>query len=67
MQRLADSPELAPLCDERHRFDVLRRSPYNVVSQVAHTRRTVSDWQAIDEVSSRLEEEDSKADEPGVL
>src|SRR5262245_37460063 len=55
LQRIADSPELSPLCDDRHRFHVLRRYPYSVIYRVesgnvlvvavAHARRSPSFWQ----------------------
>jgi plasmid stabilization system protein ParE len=54
LQRIAESPELYPLCDDRHRFYVLRRYPYSVVYRVesgnvlvvavAHNRRSPSFW-----------------------
>jgi plasmid stabilization system protein ParE len=56
-QRIADSPALSPLCDDRHRFYTLRRYPYIVVYRVeasgdvivvavAHARRSASYWQS---------------------
>jgi plasmid stabilization system protein ParE len=53
-QGIADNPELWPLCDDRHRFYVLRRYPYSVIYRVesgdvlvvalAHARRSIF-WQ----------------------
>ena len=58
LQRIADFPELAPLCDDRHRFYTLRRYPYSVIYRVdegnvlvvavAHARRSASYWQGRD-------------------
>jgi plasmid stabilization system protein ParE len=49
LQRISDNPEASPLCDERHRFYVLRKYPYSVIYRlvgqdvlvvaVAHIRR----------------------------
>ncbi|HJT76376.1 MAG TPA: type II toxin-antitoxin system RelE/ParE family toxin [Gemmataceae bacterium] len=55
LQRIADNPELFGLCDDRHRFYVLRRYPYSVIYRIdqgdvlviaiAHSRRSPSFWQ----------------------
>jgi plasmid stabilization system protein ParE len=55
LQRVADTPEMWPLCDDRHRFYVLRRYPYSIIYRVegegvlvvavAHSRRSPSFWQ----------------------
>lgn len=55
LQRIADFPEMSPLCDARHRFYVLRRYPYSVIYRiesgdvlvvaVAHARRSPTYWQ----------------------
>jgi toxin ParE1/3/4 len=55
LQRIGDNPELSPLCDDRHRFYVLRRYPYSVICRVesgdvlvvavAHNRRASVYWQ----------------------
>ena len=55
LQRISESPELWTLCDDRHRFYLLRRFPYSVVYReeadrvvivaVAHSRRSESFWQ----------------------
>jgi plasmid stabilization system protein ParE len=55
LQRIGDSPEMSPLCDNRHRFYVLRRYPYSVIYRiesgdvlvvaVAHARRSPTYWQ----------------------
>jgi len=53
--RIADSPELFPLCDDRHRFYALRRYNYCVIYRIlseseilvvaiAHGRRSASSW-----------------------
>ncbi len=34
LQRLGASPEISPLCDERHRFYILRRCPYSIIYRV---------------------------------
>jgi plasmid stabilization system protein ParE len=34
LQRIADSPEASPRCDDRHRFYLLRRYPYSVIYRV---------------------------------
>jgi plasmid stabilization system protein ParE len=54
VQRIGDSPELSPLCDDRHRFYVLRRYPDSIIYRVdsrdvvvvavAHARRSLSFW-----------------------
>jgi plasmid stabilization system protein ParE len=54
LQSIADNPEMWPLCDDRHRFYVLRRYPYSVIYRVeaegalivavAHARRSAY-WQ----------------------
>jgi plasmid stabilization system protein ParE len=58
LQRIADAPESPPLCDDRHRFYVLRRYPYSVIYRVesedvlvvavAHARRSPAFWQSRD-------------------
>ncbi|HTU17045.1 MAG TPA: type II toxin-antitoxin system RelE/ParE family toxin [Gemmataceae bacterium] len=50
LQRIAEFPEMSPLCDNRHRFYVLRRYPYSIIYRlesdnvlvvaVAHARRS---------------------------
>jgi len=55
LQRIADFPEASPLCDDRHRFHVLRRYPYSVIYRVesgnvlivalAHAHRSPTYWQ----------------------
>ncbi len=55
LQRIGDSPEMSPLCDDRHRFYVLRRYPYSVIYRVdlgdvlvvavAHASRSPTYWQ----------------------
>lgn len=54
LQRIGEFPEMSPLCDERHRFYVLRRYPYSVIYRmesegvlivaVAHARRSPTYW-----------------------
>jgi plasmid stabilization system protein ParE len=54
LQRIADAPELWALCDDRHRFYILRRYPYSIVYRiegedvlvvaVAHSSRDESYW-----------------------
>ena len=54
LQRIADSPEGWPLCDQRHRFYVFRRYPYSLIFRVeaaevlivavAHSSRDQSFW-----------------------
>jgi hypothetical protein len=54
LQRIADSPEFSPFCDDRHRFYVLRSYPYSVIYRVesgdvlvvavAHARRSATYW-----------------------
>src|SRR5438094_430604 len=51
---IAINPELHPLCDDRHRFCVLRRYPYSIIFRVdgdqvrvlavAHSRRLPGYW-----------------------
>src|SRR5947209_3289664 len=51
---IAANPELHPLCDDRHRFCVLRRYPYSVIFRadgdqvrvvaVTHSRRLPGYW-----------------------
>jgi toxin ParE1/3/4 len=55
LQRICDSPEMSPLCDDRHRFYVMRRYPYSIIYRiasgnvlivaVAHARRSPTYWQ----------------------
>ncbi len=55
LERIADTPEAFPLCDDRHRFYVLRRYPYSIVYRVesgdvlvvavTHNRRSPTRWQ----------------------
>jgi|SRR5579872_2325803 len=55
VQRICDTPEMSPLCDERHRYYVLRRYPYSIIYRlvsgdvlvvaVAHARRSPTFWQ----------------------
>jgi plasmid stabilization system protein ParE len=54
LRRIADAPEQWPLCDDRHRFYILRRYPYSVIYRVdagevivvavAHGSRSESYW-----------------------
>lgn len=56
--RIADEPEGWPLCDDRHRFYILRRFPYSIIFRVlaedvlvvavAHSRRSSSFWHGRD-------------------
>jgi plasmid stabilization system protein ParE len=58
LQRIADSPEMSPLCDDRHRFYVLRRYPYSIIYRVEsgdvlvvavpHARRSSTYWEGRD-------------------
>ena len=55
LQRIGASPEMSPMCDDRHRFYVLRRYPHSVIYRmesgdvfvvaVAHGRRSPTHWQ----------------------
>jgi plasmid stabilization system protein ParE len=54
VQRVAHAPESWPLCDNRHRFYILKRYPYSLIYRiepetvlivaVAHARRSPSFW-----------------------
>jgi plasmid stabilization system protein ParE len=54
LRRIADAPEQWALCDDRHRFYVLRRYPYSIIYRVengdvlvvavAHARRSATYW-----------------------
>jgi plasmid stabilization system protein ParE len=54
LESIAASPELYPLCDDRHRFCMLRRYPYSIIYRVdgdqmrvvavAHSRRLPGFW-----------------------
>jgi plasmid stabilization system protein ParE len=54
LESIAANPYLHPLCDDRHRFCVLRRYPYSVIYRVdgdqvrvvavAHSRRLPGYW-----------------------
>jgi plasmid stabilization system protein ParE len=55
LRRIAGVPEQWPLCDDRHRFYVLRRYPYSIIYRiesgdilviaVAHSSRSATYWQ----------------------
>lgn len=54
VESIAANPELHPLCDDRHRFCLLRRYPYSIIFRVdgdrvrvvavAHSRRLPGYW-----------------------
>jgi plasmid stabilization system protein ParE len=54
LESVAANPELHPLCDDRHRFCLLRRYPYSIIFRVdggqvrvvavAHSRRLPGFW-----------------------
>ena len=54
LKRIADDPEFWPLCDDRHRFYILRRYPFSIIYRiengdilvvaVAHASRRENYW-----------------------
>jgi hypothetical protein len=54
LQLIAIDLDLWPLCDDRHRFYILRRYPYSIIYRiengnvlivaVAHSRRSATYW-----------------------
>ena len=54
LRRIAETPEAWPLCDERHRFYILRRYPFSIVYRiesfgvlivaVAYSSRSATYW-----------------------
>jgi plasmid stabilization system protein ParE len=58
LRRIADAPEMGALCDDRHRFCILRKYPFSIIYRieagdilvvaVAHSRRSPFYWHSRD-------------------